>query len=98
LRRSGSAANDSGMDLDALLRHYFDTDDLDGLDEASIDAGRERVALAFGTEQDSGRRFALWIVLHALGAAPDPSLAFKNPDDRKAAEDYAWAATRMGRD
>lgn len=85
------------MDLDALLHHYFGTDDLDSLDDAAIEAGRERVAIAFGTERDSGRRFALWIVLHALGAAPDPAIAFEDEADRKAAEDYAWAARRLGR-
>ena len=57
------------MDLDALLQNYFGTADLDTLDEDAIEAGRERVAVAFGTERDSGRRFALWIVLHALGDA-----------------------------
>lgn len=85
------------MDLDALLSHYFGTDDLDSLDEAAIEAGHERVAIAFGTEREAGRRFALWIVLHALGSAPDPETAFKDPKDRKAAEDYAWAARRMGK-
>jgi len=85
------------MDLDALLHHYFGTDDLDALDDQAIEAGRERAAVAFGTERDSGRRFALWILLHALGDAPDPATAFKNAADRKAAEDYAWAAARMGR-
>lgn len=85
------------MDLDALLLHYFGTDDLDALDEDAIEAGRERAAVAFGTERDPGRRFALWILLHALGSAPDPETAFKDPADRKAAEDYAWAAARMGR-
>lgn len=85
------------MDLDALLHHYFGTDDLDTLDDAAIDEGRQRVEIAFGTESDSGRRFALWILLHALGSAPDPETAFKDPKDRKAAEDYAWAALRMER-
>jgi hypothetical protein len=85
------------MDLDALLLHFFGTTDLDTLDDDAIETGRERVAIAFGTERDSGRRFALWIVLHALGSAPDPEKAFKNAADRKAAEDYAWAARRIGR-
>ena len=85
------------MDLDALLYHYFGTDDLDALDDQAIEDGRQRAAIAFGTERDSGRRFALWILLHALGDAPDPATAFKNAADRKAAEDYAWAAARMGR-
>jgi len=85
------------MDLDALLHHYFGTDDLDALDEHALEAGRERAAVAFGTEREPGRRFALWILLHALGEAPDPATAFRNAADRKAAEDYAWAAARMGR-
>lgn len=85
------------MDLEALLNHYFGTDDLDSLDETALETGLERVAVAFGTERDAGRRFALWIVLHALGAAPEPEIAFKDAKDRKAAEDYAWAARRMGR-
>lgn len=85
------------MDLDALLHHVFGTDDLDSLDEAAIENGRERVAIAFGTERDSGRRFALWILLHALGSAPDPEIAFEDPKDRKAAEDYAWAARKLGK-
>lgn len=85
------------MDLEALLHHYFGTEDLDALDESAIDDGRQRVEIAFGTERDSGRRFALWIVLHALGAAPEPEIAFKDAKDRKAAEDYAWAAHRMER-
>lgn len=83
------------MDLDALIFHFFGTDDLDALDDAAIEEGRQRVEIAFGTERDSGRRFALWILLHALGAAPDPEIAFKDAKDRKAAEDYAWAARRM---
>lgn len=85
------------MDLDALLHHYFGTDDLDALDETAIEDGRQRLEVAFGTERDSGRRFAMWILLHALGAAPNPEIAFKDAKDRKAAEDYAWAARKMER-
>lgn len=85
------------MDLDALLQHFFGTSELDTLDADIIEAGRERVAIAFGTERERGRRFALWIVLDALGSAPDPAVAFKDPADRKAAEDYAWAARRIER-
>ncbi len=85
------------MDLDALLQNFFGTSDLETLDDDTLQAGLERVQVAFGTERDSGRRFALWIVLHALGDAPDPEKAFKNEADRKAAEDYAWAARRMGK-
>ena len=85
------------MDLDALLLNYFGTTELDTLDDETLESGLERVQVAFGTERDSGRRFALWIVLHALGDAPDPEKAFKNEADRKAADEYAWAARRMGK-
>jgi hypothetical protein len=85
------------MDLDALLLNFFGTAELDALDDETLQAGLERVQIAFGTERDTGRRFALWIVLHALGDAPDPEKAFKNEADRKAADDYAWAARRMNK-
>lgn len=85
------------MDLDALLHHYFGTTDLDTLDEAVIEAGLDRAQVDLGTQRDSGRRFAIWILLHSFDAAPEPEVAFKDAADRKAAEDYAWAARRMGR-
>ncbi len=86
------------MDFDQLLSFYFGTSDLDQLDEAALDEGRQRAGIAFGVEIDPGRRFALWALLHALGDAPDPAKAFKTPRERKAAEDYARAASRLERD
>jgi hypothetical protein len=83
------------MDLDALLLHYFGTTDLDALDDDALDEGHRKVTLAFAVEREPGRRFALWIVLHALGDAPSPEKAFKNPAERRAAEDYARAANRL---
>ena len=85
------------MDLDALLHNYFGTSDLDTLDEDAIEAGRERLAIAFGTEREPGRRFALWALMHGLGDAPDPAVAFKTPRERQAAEAYARAADRAER-
>jgi len=85
------------MDLDDLLQHYFGTAEIAALDEETIARARERIAIAFGTEPEPGRRFALWALLHAIGSAPDPATAFKDPAERKAAEDYAWAAERIGR-
>jgi hypothetical protein len=85
------------MDLDQLLQHYFGASDFAALDEAELDRARERIAIDFGTARDPGRRFALWAVLHAIGAAPDPATAFKDPAERKAAEDYAWTAERLAR-
>jgi len=85
------------MDLDALLRHYFGTDDLDRLTDDQIENGRQQVELAFATEREAGRRFALWVVLHALGAAPAPETAFKDQDERAAAIEYARAIDRAER-
>jgi len=84
------------MDLDALLQHYFGTSRLETLDAAGFDLGLERVGTAFGTERDPARRFALWAVLHALGEAPDPATAFKDPRERQAAEAYARGMRRAG--
>ena len=82
------------MELDILLQHYFGTTDLTTLDEAGFELGVEKLGTAFGIEKEPGRRFALWSLLHALGDAPDPAVAFKDPAARRAAEDYAHAADR----
>jgi hypothetical protein len=42
----------------------------------------------FGLEKDRGRRFAMWTLLHMLGAAPDLDVAFKDEEDREAARDF----------
>jgi hypothetical protein len=86
------------MDLDALLLHFFGTTDVDDLDEAAVEEGAGRIRLAFGTEQDPGRRFALWLVLHGLDEAPDPASAFKDARERDAAIAYARAIERAQRD
>lgn len=80
------------MDLDALLNHYFGSSALDTLDAATIEAGTDRVRIAFGTEREPGRRFALWTVLHALDDAPAPATAFKDVRERQAAEAFARAS------
>ncbi|MBO9621454.1 MAG: hypothetical protein J7500_01955 [Sphingomonas sp.] len=80
------------MDLDALLTHYFGTEGLD--DPVALERGIERLGTDFAVEQEPGRRFALWALLHALGAAPDPDVAFEDPELRAAARDYAWAADK----
>ncbi|KQS48883.1 MULTISPECIES: hypothetical protein [unclassified Sphingomonas] len=79
------------MDLDAVLRHFFGTADIDALDQSAIDDGREKVAIAFGTEREPGRRFALWAVLRSTGDAPDPRDAFEDLRERRAAAMYASA-------
>lgn len=85
------------MDFDALLLTFFGTTDLESLGDEAIEEGRSRIGIAFGTEADAGRRFALWALLHGLGDAPDPARAFKDPRERSAAEAYARAVDRVDR-
>lgn len=77
------------MDLDAISQHFFGTTDIDTLAPDAIEEGRDRVSIAFGTEREPGRRFALWAVLRATGEAPAPHVAFEDPRERRAAETYA---------
>lgn len=86
------------MDFDLLLTHYFGTSDLEQADEASLVLGQEKLVLDFGTEQEPGRRFALWVLMEALDIAPVPAEAFAKPEEaglRQGAEEYLSAAWRM---
>lgn len=86
------------MDLDALLLHFFETDDPAALTEAEYERALERVKIGFGVEREPGRRFALWTLMDALGIAPLPADAFaKEPALKVAAEDYLRAAFRLER-
>ncbi|WP_374419762.1 hypothetical protein [Novosphingobium arvoryzae] len=86
------------MDLDALILHFFETDDPTTLTEADFDLGLERLKIGFGVERELGRKFALWTLLEALGEAPLPAEAFaKEPALKAAAEDYLSAAFRLER-
>lgn len=76
------------MNFDDQLRRYFGTDDLAAVTPAALEAGVERMAVDLGMEKDRGRRFALWSLMHLLGAAPDLDVAFKNEEDREAARDF----------
>lgn len=85
------------MDLDAVLQHFFGTADIDTLEPEALESGRERVSIAFGTEREPGRRFALWAVLRSTGEAPDPHRAFEDHRERRAAEMYAAAMAAVDR-
>jgi len=76
------------MLLDDQLRHYFGTDDVAAIPPSALTAGVERITVDFGLEKDRGRRFALWALLHLLGAAPDLDVAFKDAADRHAARNF----------
>lgn len=86
------------MDLDALIHHFFETDDPATLTEAEFALAIERLRIGFGVEREPGRRFALWTLLHAFDQAPLPAEAFaKEPRLKAAAEDYLTAAYRIER-
>lgn len=86
------------MDLDALIHHFFETDDPATLTAAEFDLGIERLKIGFGVEREPGRKFALWTLLHTFDAAPYPADAFpKDPKLKAAAEDYLSAVFRMER-
>ena len=76
------------MLLDDQLRHYFGTDDIAAIPPAALAAGTERLRVEFGLQKDRGRRFAMWVLLHMLGAAPDLDVAFKDEADRDAARSF----------
>ncbi|MEY4054769.1 MAG: hypothetical protein RL519_104 [Pseudomonadota bacterium] len=86
------------MDLDALILHFFGTEDPVELTEADYERALERLKIAFGIEREPGRKFALWTLMDALGIAPLPAEAFaKEPLLKAAAEDYLRAAFRLER-
>ncbi len=86
------------MDLDALILHFFGTEDPGALTEADYDRALEKLKIAFGVEREPGRKFALWTLMEALGIAPLPAEAFaKEPLLKAAAEDYLKAAFRLER-
>ncbi|MFZ5744331.1 MAG: hypothetical protein ACOY7T_07610 [Pseudomonadota bacterium] len=86
------------MDLDALILHFFGTEDPAELTEADYDRALEKLKIGFGVEREPGRKFALWTLMDALGVAPLPAEAFaKEPLLKAAAEDYLKAAFRLER-
>ena len=84
------------MDFDDQLRRYFGTSDLSVAAPAALEAGVERMRVDFGLEKDRGTRFALWTLMHMLGAAPDLDVAFKDEKEREAARNFMDLAGRAG--
>lgn len=73
------------MDFDDQIRRYFGTADLADIKTAALHAGIERMLVDLGLTKDRNERFALWALLHTLGAAPDLDAVFKAPEERDAA-------------
>jgi hypothetical protein len=86
------------MDFNDQLRRYFGTADLPSLLPEALAAGIERMQVDLGLEKDRGRRFALWALMHMLGAAPDLDVAFKDEEDREAARNFMDLAAQAGED
>ena len=85
------------MDSDALLEHFFEGSDPPSSANPTTSA-LERLRIAFGVENEPGRKFALWTLLDAIGEAPLPAEAFaKHPQLKAAAEEYLKAAFRIER-
>ena len=76
------------MDPDGLFLRYFGTLDIADVNLEVQTAGIERILVDFGLERDRGKRFALWILLYLLAAAPDLEVAFKDEADREAARNF----------
>ena len=85
------------MNLDDLLHRYFGTADLAAVPPQAIAAGVERMQVDLGLEQDRPRRFALWVLLHTFGAAPDLDIAFEDEADREAARNFMDLAAGPGK-
>lgn len=82
------------MEFDDQLRRYFGTADLSSVPPPALAAGIERMQVDLGLEKDRGRRFALWALLHMLGAAPDLDVAFEEEADRDAARSFMELAEK----
>ena len=76
------------MDLDDLLIRYFATSQMGDVTLDVLASGIERCRVDLGLEQDRGKRFALWALLHMLGSAPDLDAAFEDKEDRDAARNF----------
>ena len=83
------------MDLNDLLIRYFGHADLMALEPATVVPGLDRMTVDFGLEKDRGRRFALWTLMHMLGAAPDLDVAFADEADRNAARSFMDLADQV---
>ena len=76
------------MNFDDQMHRYFGTSSLDAVAPAAFDAGIEHMLVDLGLAKDRGERFALWALLHTLGASPDLDAVFKNAEEREAARNF----------
>jgi hypothetical protein len=76
------------MNLDDQIRRYFGASNLAAVPPEALGAGIEHMKVDLGLTKDRGERFALWALLHTLGAAPDLDAVFESEADREAARNF----------
>jgi len=76
------------MNFDDQIRRYFGASNLAEVAPEALAAGIEHMQVDLGLTRDRGERFALWALLHILGAAPDLDVAFATEADREAARNF----------
>ena len=76
------------MNFDDQIRRYFGTSNLEEVAPAAFEAGIEHMLVDLGLTKDRGERFALWALLHTLGASPDLDAVFEDPEERDAARNF----------
>ncbi|MCH8614896.1 hypothetical protein LZ016_02090 [Sphingomonas sp. SM33] len=76
------------MNFDDQIRRYFGTSNLEEVAPAAFEAGIEHMLVDLGLTKDAGERFALWALLHTLGASPDLDAVFEDPQEREAARNF----------
>lgn len=76
------------MLLDDFLQRYFATTELSAVSPNAMASGIGRCRVDLGLEEDRGKRFALWALLHMLGSAPDLESTFESDGDRDAARNF----------
>jgi hypothetical protein len=76
------------MNFDDQIRRYFGASNLAEVRPEALAAGIEHMQVDLGLTRDRGERFALWALLHILGAAPDLDVAFATEADREAARNF----------
>ena len=76
------------MNFDDQIRRYFGTGSIESVTPAALEAGIEHMLVDLGLARDRGERFALWALLHILGASPDLEAVFKDAEERDAARNF----------
>jgi len=76
------------MNVEDQIGRYFGTSSLEAVPPAAFEAGIEHMLVDLGLAKDPGERFALWALLHTLGASPDLDVVFKDPNEREAARNF----------